>query len=213
MTNNIPNKTRVESYCVAGDELSFDLLSPWFVSGFVDAEGSFVAIVRKNANSRLGWRVETVFRIGLHKRDLALLKQIQTYFGGVGSIVKQGEDIYAYRVSSLKDILFHILPHFDKYPLITSKQADYLLWKEVVLMIHNRQHLSMQGLLAIVNIRASINLGLSDDLARAFPETKPVLKPIIEDKYRTIKHPEWVAGFASFFFNLRFVPLFTQIRN
>jgi hypothetical protein len=36
-------------------------------------------------------------------------------------------------------------------------------------MMHRRQHLSMQGLLAIVNIRASINLGLSDDLASAFP--------------------------------------------
>lgn len=38
-----------------GDELSVDLVSPWFVSGFVDAEGSFVAIVRKNAKHRLGW--------------------------------------------------------------------------------------------------------------------------------------------------------------
>lgn len=56
-------------------------------------------------------------------------------------------------------------------------------------MIHGRQHLSMQGLLAIVNIRASINLGLSDDLARAFPDTNPVLRPIIEDKDRTIQHP------------------------
>jgi hypothetical protein len=188
-SRNITNK-------VENNEFSFDL-SPWFVSGFADAEASFVAIVRKNANSRLGWRVETVFRIGLHKRDLSLLKQIQSYFGGIGSIVKQGDDLYAYRVSSLKDILSHILPHFDKYPLITNKRADYLLWKEIVLMIHGRQHLSMQGLLAIVNIRASINLGLSDDLARAFPDTNPVLRPIIEDKDRTIQHPEWVAGFTT----------------
>ena len=31
-----------------------------------------------------------------------VLKQIQTYLGGIGSIVKQSEDLYAYRVSSLK---------------------------------------------------------------------------------------------------------------
>jgi hypothetical protein len=71
--------------------------------------------------------VEAVFRIGLHKKDLALLKHIQAYFGGVGSIVKQGEDVYAYRVSSLKEILSLILPHFYKFPLITKKQGDYLL--------------------------------------------------------------------------------------
>lgn len=55
----------------------------------------------------------------------------------------------------------------------------------------------MEGLLAIVNIRASINLGLSDDLARAFPDTKPGLRPIMGDKDRIVKHPEWVAGFTT----------------
>jgi LAGLIDADG endonuclease len=71
--------------------------------------------------------VETCFSIGLHNKDLAFLKQIQTYLGGVGNIVKHSEDLYAYRVNSVKDILSHILPHFDKFPLITNKQADYLL--------------------------------------------------------------------------------------
>jgi hypothetical protein len=56
------------------------------------------------------------------------LKQIQAYFGGIGSIAKQGkEDMYAYRVSSLRQMLSHILPHFDLYPLITQKRGDYLL--------------------------------------------------------------------------------------
>lgn len=64
-------------------------------------------------------------------------------------------------------------------------------------MMSRREHLSMEGLLAIVNIRASINLGLSDDLARAFPDTKPVLRPIIDVQDRTIKHPEWVAEFTT----------------
>lgn len=68
-----------------------------------------------------------MFRIGLHKKDKALLEQIQAYFGGIGSIVKQGENVVAYRVSSLKDILNHVLPHFDKFPLITYKRGDYLL--------------------------------------------------------------------------------------
>ena len=37
--------------------LSLGLVSPWFISGFADAEGSFVIIVRKNDKFRLGWRV------------------------------------------------------------------------------------------------------------------------------------------------------------
>nr|YP_009072375.1 LAGLIDADG endonuclease [Sclerotinia borealis]AIJ56806.1 LAGLIDADG endonuclease [Sclerotinia borealis] len=204
-------------------QLDGGVLPPWFISGFAFifsffliiilllpnnkviiikkgknlAEGSFVIIVRKSVKSRLGWRVEAVFRIGLHKKDLALLKQIQAYFGGIGSIVKQGEDVYAYRVSYLKEILSHILPHFYKFPLITKKQGDYLLWREVVLKMEAKEHLNMDGLQAIVNIRASINLGLSEELKTAFPYTVVVPRPIIENKNRAIPHPEWVAGFAT----------------
>jgi len=157
-----------------------------------------MVLVRKNAKSRLGWRVESVFKIGLHKKDLALLKQIQAYFGGIGSIAKQGkEDMYAYRVSSLRQMLSHILPHFDLYPLITQKRGDYLLWREVVLIMKSGEHLSMKGLQAIVNIRASINLGLSEDLKTAFPDTVPVLRPIMDKNDRIIPHPEWVAGFTT----------------
>ena len=177
--------------------LSLGLISPWFISGFADAEGSLVVIVRKNNKFRLGWRVEIVFRIGLHKRDLALLEQIQAYFGGIGSIVKQGKDVVAYRVSSHKDILNYILPHFDKYPLITHKREDYLLWREVVLKMKAGQHLLTEGLQDIVNLRAFINLGLSEDLKIAFPNTISVSRPVLEEKDRLIPHAEWVAGFTT----------------
>lgn len=49
-------------------------------------EGSFVCIVKKSAGHRLKWRVEIVFQIALHKKDLELLKQIQAFFGGIGTI-------------------------------------------------------------------------------------------------------------------------------
>ena len=194
MTLNEPfsNKNKDDT-----QKLSLGLLSPWFISGFADAEGSFVVIVRNNYKFRLGWRVETVFRIGLHKRDLALLEQIQAYFGGIGSIVKQGKDVVAYRVSSQKDILNYILPHFDKYPLITHKREDYLLWREVVLKMKAGQHLLTEGLQDIVNLRAFINLGLSEDLKIAFPNTISVSRPVLEEKDRLIPHAEWVAGFTT----------------
>ena len=30
-------------------------LNPWFITGFSDAEGSFVVSIYKNKNSKLGW--------------------------------------------------------------------------------------------------------------------------------------------------------------
>ena len=37
-----------------------------------------------------------------------------------------GENAVQYRVESLKDLTI-IINHFNKYPLITKKQADYTL--------------------------------------------------------------------------------------
>jgi hypothetical protein len=110
------------------------------MTGLADAEGSFVAIVRKNASSRIGWRVDTVFQIGLHKKDLNLLQLIQAYFGGVGVITKPVKDMCAYRVSSPEQIFQKILPHFDQYLLMTQKRADYFLFREVVMKMLQGDH-------------------------------------------------------------------------
>ena len=55
-------------------------LNPYFVTGFSDAEASFQVLVIKNKNSMSGWSVRSVFTIGLHSRDLALLLKIKSFF-------------------------------------------------------------------------------------------------------------------------------------
>lgn len=135
-----------------------------------------------------------VFQIKLHKKDLLLLQQIRAYFKGAGNIVVN-ESSVSYRVTSLKDMLNIIYPHFDKYPLITQKLGDYLLHKKAVMMIKEKQHLTKEGLQEFVNIRASVNLGLSEELKAAFPETVAAEKPVIEN--RVIPSAQWLAGFAS----------------
>lgn len=54
---------------------------------------------------------------------------------------------------------------------------------------------TIDGIQEIVNIRASLNLGLSDTLKVAFPQTIPAVKPLTENQ--EIPHPEWIAGFTS----------------
>jgi hypothetical protein len=107
-----------------------NIFNPFFITGLTDAEGSFICIIRKSAGHKLGWRVEVIFQIGLHKKDLNLLKLIQAYFDGIGFIVTYSNNMCAFRVSSHKQILNKIIPHFDKYFLITKKQADFLLFKK-----------------------------------------------------------------------------------
>ena len=100
-------------------------LDPYFVSGFSDAEASFIIIISKEPRNVTQWTVKPRFSIGLHKKDREILDLIKSYFGGVGTISAQSKDSVQYRVASLKDLNAIIIPHFDKYPLITQKKADF----------------------------------------------------------------------------------------
>ena len=129
----------------------------------------------------------------MHSRDKKLLISLQAYFG-VGQIYQQSSKAVEYKVQSAKDLKV-LLDHFDKYPLITQKLADYMLWRQVVIMMLRKENLTQEDLQAIVNIRASINLGLSDQLKAAFSNTVPVKRAVVVNQ--VIRDPHWVVGFTS----------------
>ena len=158
-------------------------IKPYFVTGFTDAEGSFIIRIVKSPGYRLGWSIQPIFQIELHKKDEDLLKLIQSYFG-VGSVYNSGSrSSVAYKVTSAKDLDF-VINHFDKYPLITFKLADYLLFKQVVGMIQLKEHLTKDGVEKIVGIKASINKGISEELKAAFPNVIPVKRPLVSPPVR-----------------------------
>lgn len=103
-------------------------LDPLFVTGFTDAEGSFMAKVNKNSRCKTGWVVSANFTKILHLEDLPLLVGIQKFFGGVGFITKDFKRNQAYfTVVKLCDIINVIIPHFNSYPLLSKKQLDFIL--------------------------------------------------------------------------------------
>lgn len=59
-----------------------------------------------------------------------------------------------------------------------------------------KEHLTPEGLQKIVNLRTSLNLGLSEDLKIAFPNTILVPRPLVQEKI-FIPHSQWLAGFAT----------------
>lgn len=149
--------------------------------------------VVKDKKSKLGYSVKLVFQIGLHKKDLALLNMIRAYFGGRGKLYEVSS-LCAYQVRSVEDLKV-IIKHFDDYPLISQKRADFELFKQAFELTSNKKHLTKEGLQQIVNLKASINNGLSAELKEAFPDTIPVQRPLIIDQ--AIQNPHWLAGFAA----------------
>ena len=170
------------------------LNSNW-ITGFVDAEGCFSVRVLESTSQKTGWVIKPTFAIKLHKRDEELLAKIKLYFNNIGTIIVDERFAY-YSVNSKHEILKSIIPHFKKYPLLTQKAADLILFKQAMELVNNKTHLTVEGLNKIINIKASMNLGLSDNLKLEFPNFIPVERPIINIGDVNLD-PNWISGFIS----------------
>lgn len=56
------------------------------------------------------------------------------------------EHVYRYCVRSVTDLHETIIPFFQKHPLRTAKQQDFILFAETVEMLLKKEHLNEGGL-------------------------------------------------------------------
>jgi hypothetical protein len=171
-------------------------LNPYFVTGFTDAEGCFLIKIIKNSTHKLNWATTGRFKIELHEKDLELLKSLQSFFNGIGQVgVISTRKLAYFEVTKLNDIVNIIIPHFDRYPLQSVKKIDYELWKQCILLMANKEHLSQAGLEKIVSIKGAINRGLPDTLKEAFPKVDSIVRPDYSSSEGPLD-PQWVSGFC-----------------
>lgn len=83
----------------------------------------------------------------------------------------------------------------DRYPFITQKFADYILFKEVVYIMNSKKHIKMEGLMEVLSFKAAMNLGLSKSLIESFPDVSQKARPWRINK--DIPNPYWMSGFVS----------------
>lgn len=190
--NPFLGNTKFVRYCSSKNSQLF----PYTLTGLVDAEGCFRISILKNKNfkedNNVPFKTRLYFQLSLHKKDENLLELLKNNLK-VGSIYKSRPETYEYQVSSIKDIKI-IIEFFDKYPLITQKYGDYKLFKQAYELISNKQHLTNDGLLKLIALKASSNWGLNQDLKETFSNIVAIARVEPDNK---IPSPEWLQGFVS----------------
>ena len=171
-------------------------LNPLYLTGFSDGESNFTVRIFQSNLVKVGWTVQPVFQIGLHKKDLSLLENIKAYLG-VGEIYHK-ETSCNYMVQSLRDLIV-VVNHFEKYPLLTKKLEDFKLFSQIVTLVNRKEHLTASGLQTIISLKASMNLGLPTALKVAFPDLTPAIRPIRSNEQLLNSNidPYWMVGFTA----------------
>lgn len=99
-------------------------LNPNWITGFVDGDGCFTVRITESKRYKAGWFIQASFQIKLHIKDKDLLLNVKTFFNNAGTIWTN-DNFCFYQVRNIDEIINIIVPHFDKYTLITQKRSDY----------------------------------------------------------------------------------------
>jgi len=95
---------------------------------------------------------------------------VNTYFNNSGIVSGPNKDgIVRFSLVGFSNIVKYVLPHFEKYPLQSTKVVNYNLWNKCVSIMKAGDHLTLPGLMDILAHKKIMNFGLSKKLERAFP--------------------------------------------
>ena len=174
-------------------------IGPEWITGFCDRSACFSITLALRATGR--WDIRPEFLILVNARHKKVLEVIKGYFG-VGTIFHSGKNA-GYRVGSVKELLSVIIPHFIKYPLLSTKACTFTLWSKAIHLMHSGSHKTDAGFREILAIHAGINRGPSAAVKTHFPDLKPALLP----SYSLTLSPEelsewWISGYFTIYCNL-----------
>jgi len=98
------------------------------------------------------------YKVTQKEHSAGILYDLQRYFGcGNVHIDNRKEKALKFNVTKIDDIINKIIPHFEKYPLLTYKNLDYQDFRKVAHMIKDGVHLSEPGMNSIISIKENMN--------------------------------------------------------
>jgi len=144
---------------------------PFWISGFTSGDGSFNLKIGSSATTSIGVRVQLRFGIGLHIRELDVIKGLAAYLNLLYPLASKSDEVsnikyknittsskvINFQITKFSDIVNIIIPFFDKYPIQGQKALDFEDFKKVVEIMKTNDHLTVKGYEKIVKIKEGMN--------------------------------------------------------
>jgi hypothetical protein len=126
-----------------------------FLAGFALGEASFMLVCRQVRDRKERWRVSAAFNVSQHDRaPLEVFREVL----GCGTMRRAGNGGWYWEVNRLSDIQHRIVPFFERFPLIGSKQEDFRRFAAAVGILA-RGRLTPSGYAKVLALRDGMNRG------------------------------------------------------
>jgi hypothetical protein len=140
----------------AGPKHSREFLSA-YISRYVDVEGCFTVSISPRPSLVVGWEVRPSLSVSQNGDRAEVLQLIRAHFG-CGSIRPDRSDkTLKWETRRLEDILVRVIPHFERYPLLSGKRVDFECFASVCQSMAAGEHRRKSGLIKIVELATQMN--------------------------------------------------------
>jgi len=130
-----------------------------YISGYVDGEGCFSISFSKREKFLVGWETKPSFSVSQNEDRAQTLFLIQKILK-CGFMRRDFSDkTLKYEVRSLEDLIKKVIPHFEKFPMVSNKQKDFKLFKQVCFLMQRNMHRKKNGLNKIMSLAFKMNPG------------------------------------------------------
>ena len=128
-----------------------------YLSGYADGEGCFCVTFNRSKRHKFGWEIRPSFSVSQNGDRSEVLVIYQQIFG-CGTIRPDRSDrTFKFETRSVSDLATKVIPHFERYPLRSSKQNDFERFAAIVQLMQRGAHLTQDGFAEIVRLSAALN--------------------------------------------------------
>lgn len=130
---------------------------PSYLSGYVDGEGCFMVSIAPRNTLKVGWEVRPSVSVSQNGDRPEVLLLLQEYFRAGTLRPDRSDKTLKWEVRSLSVLITKVIPHFERYPLLSGKQKDFELFAEICRRMMKGEHLVAGGLEGIIRLTRSMN--------------------------------------------------------
>ena len=188
------------------------MINPYFLTGFVQADGCFHVNIQPSKKALHKIRLLPTFyltQLNSPNKQISPVLRMSKEVLGTGHYVTSKRNNYSsLRINTLKHLIHFVLPHFESFPLLSTKKKDYLLFKEIVLSMSKQLHRDRDLFESLLEKSLSMNnfgkyrKRYKDNLPSYDMRDKSKNDPGVVEM-----HPQFVSGFfqgdGSFGFSFR----------
>ena len=128
-----------------------------YLSGYADGEGCFCVSINKSRRHKFGWEIRPSFSVSQNRDRINVLKIFKQRFK-CGTIRPDRSDkTFKFEIRSVDKLVTNVIPHFKKYPLLSSKSVDFERFADICSRMQLKQHLTKKGLQDILKLASEIN--------------------------------------------------------